>query len=101
MTKNPAFEVGAVVELKTGSAKLCVRSVDGDQVTVDWFEGETANTKTFSAAQLQLSLSEMSDTRLARLSRAAGKLLSLDEFKDRNLDTLIEHALDHRRKTES
>ncbi len=97
MSKNPAFEVGAVVELKAGSAKLCVRSVDGDQVTVDWFDGETARTKTFAAAQLQPSLSEMPDKRPSRLR----KWLGLDEFKDRNFDALIDRALNQKPKTES
>jgi uncharacterized protein YodC (DUF2158 family) len=112
VNEAPAFRVGDVVALKAGSAKLCVRSVDGDQVTVDWFDGETARSKTFAAAQLVLVEAPAPGEAVAADAPAAPrtpagkrtarlrKWLAIDDFTDRNFDTLIESALKQKPKTE-
>jgi len=47
------FQVGDVVQLKSGGVRMTVEEIDGNDVTCVWFEGKKAERNIFAAGVLQ------------------------------------------------
>jgi uncharacterized protein YodC (DUF2158 family) len=99
------FSVGGLVQLKSGGPSLTIRSVEKDEIAVEWFEGDKLKKHSFLAAQLKLVPErEISDLERARavaflLRKAASSLPGFDKIDPDNTDSLIDHVLNHQSGT--
>jgi uncharacterized protein YodC (DUF2158 family) len=98
MTKDSKeISVGDLVQLKSGSPNLTVRSVEGTEILVEWFEGEKPKKHAFHVAQLELAPQKtFSDLELARrisfiLQKGARQIPGFENIDASSIDALTKH----------
>ena len=52
LSKNPIFEIGDVVKLRSGGPSMVVRKLKNKEVFCEWFDKATARSHSFLKAQL-------------------------------------------------
>jgi len=50
---SEAFQVGDVVQLKSGGVSMTVEAIDGDDIACVWFEGKRVERNSFPTGTLQ------------------------------------------------
>jgi uncharacterized protein YodC (DUF2158 family) len=96
---EPTFSIGGLVQLKSGGPNLTIRSIEGDGITVEWFEGEKLKKHSFLSAQLQLvPEKKLSDLEIARriafvLRKGASDVPGFNQIDANDIGALIDHVL--------